>query len=291
MEKSVEKAREKEILARKAGEGSFISLKKIKSPKDLVELLIHSHAYKFADDFAKNNHVLDIGCGNGYGDDELATSAIEVIGIDLWKEGIRYRHQKNNKKVVSMIASANNLPFKEDYFDLVVSFQVIEHISKQQVMQYLQDIKRVLKPKGIFIVTTPNKPLRLLPFQKPWDSEHKKEYDAKDLRKNLKKVFGNAKVSGLFGTKKAYFVEFYRVKQSPLQVYLMDPIYPLIVRILPKAFIQKFVAVFNRKFAQKNLSKQEQQSFLNCGFSLNDLQTLEFNLRSSIALYGVCRKD
>jgi ubiquinone/menaquinone biosynthesis C-methylase UbiE len=66
---------------------------------------------------------------------------------------------------------------------------------------FIQEIRRVLKRGGIFMLSTPNKKLRLLPLQKPRNIEHQKEYDYKEMRKLLKKFFKQIKITGLFATK------------------------------------------------------------------------------------------
>ena len=183
------------ILRRRIGEGSFVGLKRIyNKPEELVEWLKHLYAYRYAECFAEGKSVLDVGCGTGYGIHELLTKASDTIGIDIWKEGIYYCHQEYGKKNVFLMASGLNLPFRDNSFDLAVSFQVIEHIDPDIVINYLIEIKRSLKNNGIFIVSTPNRRLRLLPFQKPWNPDHKKEYDAKNLGQVLKKSFENVEI-------------------------------------------------------------------------------------------------
>jgi SAM-dependent methyltransferase len=110
---------------------------------------------------------------------------------------------------------------------LVTSFQVIEHIEGKDVNRLLREVSRVLKDDGVFIVTTPNRGLRLLPFQKPWNPEHKKEYDYKEFEIILKKFFSNVQIFGLFATKDVYYIEYRRVKQNPFIVYLLKPLYSM----------------------------------------------------------------
>ena len=161
--------------------------------------LILRFAYEYAKDFSRNSIVLDIGCGSGYGDDILASTASAVIALDIDKSIIKYANSKyNNEKIYFIAGDGCSLPFREKIVDLVVSFQVIEHIEPVKVLQYLKEIRRVLKNNGMCIITTPNRLLRLLPFQKPRNPEHKKEYDHKELRSLLTKVFSKVCVQGLW---------------------------------------------------------------------------------------------
>jgi len=272
-------------LERTMGEVSFVGFKKPKTPQEIVEYFRHLYAYKYASRFAENKLVLDVGCGVGYGADELSNKAYLVIGIDIWKEGIRYAHNKYSRSHF-LVASALNLPFRDSCFDVVTSFQVIEHIEEKNMIQYLKEIKRVLRYGGIFIVSTPNRKLRLLPFQKPWNPEHNKEYDAKEFDGLLKMVFKSSEVFGLFATEKAYLIEYHRVKQNPLSVYVFNPIFRIMKRFIPNFFLQtikKIIASETSK-SKMNFSNNMKQ------ISIKDFKLSNKNLDSCLDLYEVCRK-
>jgi ubiquinone/menaquinone biosynthesis C-methylase UbiE len=278
---------ERGTLRRKIGEGSFVGFKRVSTAEELVEWLKHLYAYMYVENFAEGKIVLDMGCGTGYGTNELSTKASLVVGSDIWKEGIRYCHQNYGRKASFSVASGTKLPFKGNSFDLVVSFQVIEHIDPKMMDCYLKEITRVLKNDGRFIVSTPNKRLRLLPFQKPWNADHKKEYDAKELRNVLKTAFEKVEILGLFATKDAYVVEYYRVKQNPFFVYSINPIASAVKHILSPLLINalKIIMVERRK-------NNEKTKITNMGynFSLRDFRTSRRNLESCIDLYGICVK-
>ncbi|MCW4015694.1 MAG: class I SAM-dependent methyltransferase, partial [Candidatus Bathyarchaeota archaeon] len=195
---------------------------------------------------------------------------------------LSYCHQ-NYKAVSPLMSSGIKLPFKDNSFDLVVSFQVIEHIAPKEVVTYLHEIKRVLRPDGTFTVTTPNKLLRLLPFQKPWSSGHKKEYDAKELETLLANVFGNVKIFGLFATKDAYLTEYKRVKQSPLHVYFFNPLGLMMSKVLSKSLMAKLKIVVH---AKETNSSNQYSTIAN--FKLDDFQLSQENLNNSLDLYGIC---
>ena len=274
------------VLERNAGEGSFVGFeKKYASSEELVEWLRHLHAYKYAERFAKGNFVLDLGCGTGYGINELSTGARGTVGIDIWRKGLRYCHLEYGARNSFLAASGSSLPFKDGSFSLVVSFQVIEHIPKNALILYLREIKRVLKNDGVFIVATPNKRLRLLPFQKPWNPDHTKEYNAEALEKLLKATFKKVEILGLFATKDAYIVEYKRVKQTPLIVYVLNPLSSIAVSILPNYVIM----ILRRFMANKRTTMKEHDSgIMNLNFSSKDFQTSEENLENCIDIYGIC---
>lgn len=266
------------ILRRRTGEGSFIGIKiEYNTQEELVQWLKHLYAYRYAERFVEDKSVLDVGCGTGYGIYALSNKASKTVGIDIWKEGIYYCHQQYSEKTLFLTTSGFHLPFRDNSFDLAVSFQVIEHINPDMVINYLEEIKRVLKNNGLFIVSTPNSRLRLLPFQKPWNPDHKKEYDAKELKSVLKRVFENVDILGLSARKDAYLVEYNRVKQKPLFVY------PFLIakHILPTYFID---------ILKKSVAKRKKLNERSKNISLKDFQTSRRNLEVCIDLYGICTR-
>jgi ubiquinone/menaquinone biosynthesis C-methylase UbiE len=264
--------------------------KKPKTPEELVEWLRHLYAYKYASTFAHGKIVLDIGCGTGYGVNELSAVAYFIIGIDIWREGIIYCHSRYDNRASFIRASALSLPFRENVFNLVTSFQVIEHIDAKMVDLYLEEVKRVLKDDGTFIVSTPNRKLRLLPFQKPWNPEHRKEYDARELRRMLERVFPEVRMLGLSAKKVAYLVEYNRVRQNPFYVYLIHPVVSLMKRILPN--FTSFKRLYARFSLKENILYKTWHSEMNSyNIALEDFHISSRDLNACLDLYGLCKKE
>src|SRR5258706_12690362 len=116
----------------------------------------HLHRYAIAKSFAENKQVLDIACGEGYGSNLLADAAAKVWGVDINAETIRQatnKYKKNN--LVFSEGSIENIPCENSSIDLVVCFETIEHIVNHDKL--MAEIKRVLKPLGILIASTPDK--------------------------------------------------------------------------------------------------------------------------------------
>jgi ubiquinone/menaquinone biosynthesis C-methylase UbiE len=176
--------------------------KKWNSIEQYIEFLRHFMAYEYAEKFVKGKSVLEIGCGTGYGANQLSRFASNVIAIDVSRKCIRYCHTKHKKgKMTFLHASGLSIPLKDSSVDVALSFQVIEHIEPRKVRDYLTEIKRVLNDEGVFVISTPNKKLRLLPFQRPWNPQHRKEYSYREFKKTLRNVFENVEVYGLRGSK------------------------------------------------------------------------------------------
>src|SRR6202166_1480667 len=117
----------------------------------------HLHRYAYASTFVKDKLVLDLASGEGYGSGMLATSAASVTGIDIDESVVRHATEKYGSRNLQFISgSITAIPIQEDHsFDVIVCFEAIEHIEDQEKL--LGEVKRLLKPEGLFIVSTPNK--------------------------------------------------------------------------------------------------------------------------------------
>jgi SAM-dependent methyltransferase len=116
----------------------------------------HVSRYAFAARFAPGALALDIGCGVGYGTAELASRARFAIGIDSALQPIVHARSAYALQNANFIpASATALPFRDESFELVTAFEVIEHLKDWRVL--LSEARRVLHSDGVFLVSTPNK--------------------------------------------------------------------------------------------------------------------------------------
>jgi SAM-dependent methyltransferase len=115
----------------------------------------HRARYRFAARFAAPEMaVLDAGCGTGYGSAEF--DARTVAAIDLSPEAAAHGATHYGRAgAFFAAASCAALPFRDGVFDLVVSFEVIEHLPDYRAL--LAEARRVLKSGGIFLVSTPNR--------------------------------------------------------------------------------------------------------------------------------------
>lgn len=116
----------------------------------------HLHRYAIACGLAKGRRVLDIACGEGYGAKLLAGVAAEVTGVDIDTETIAhakasYRH----RNLHFLEGSCTEIPCPDQSMDLVASFETIEHIREHD--RFLQEIRRVLAPGGILVISSPHK--------------------------------------------------------------------------------------------------------------------------------------
>ncbi len=109
-------------------------------------------ARMFAIYSAANSVVLDAGCGNGnYLIDENRRSISWAVGVDADERSF----EKNICLDELIVSDLENLPFEKNTFDSVTSLWVLEHLQNPE--KVFREIKRVLKPGGIFFFATPNK--------------------------------------------------------------------------------------------------------------------------------------
>jgi len=104
------------------------------------------------------NRVLDIGCAKGYLVLAFKKINIDAYGVDISDYAIKHSPKLIKKNLIKINVEKQKLPFPNNYFDLVISTEVIEHISSHHFL--LNEIKRVLKPNGRIFFTTPSHNLK-----------------------------------------------------------------------------------------------------------------------------------
>lgn len=144
----------------------------------------HIKRYQFAEPYIVNKKVLDLGCGTGYGSAELISmGAKSVDAVDLSRSAIDFARAKYSRNSLSFkVADALNLPFKNNTFDCVVSFEVIKHVKDYK--KYLTEALRVLKNGGFFIFSTPN----IKQYRQGTSHYHVKEFSSQELAQIFKKM-------------------------------------------------------------------------------------------------------
>jgi ubiquinone/menaquinone biosynthesis C-methylase UbiE len=116
----------------------------------------HLHRYSIVLDIVKNKRVLDMASGEGYGSFQLSKFAFSVIGVDIDDDSIENAKKKYGSSNIEFLkGSTSNIPIPDNSIDVVVSFETIEHHDKHEEM--MLEIKRVLTPSGILIMSSPDK--------------------------------------------------------------------------------------------------------------------------------------
>jgi GT2 family glycosyltransferase/SAM-dependent methyltransferase len=155
----------------------------------------HLHRYAFAESLIANRDVLDVACGEGYGSAWLAASARRVVGIDRAQDAIEHAQSlyAARGRVAFVLADALALPVASRTVDVVVSFETLEHLDRQNAM--LAEVRRVLRPEGLLILSTPNKAVYTdkSGHQNPW---HVREVYFEQLDQLLHAHFGAVRYLG-----------------------------------------------------------------------------------------------
>jgi SAM-dependent methyltransferase/predicted nucleic acid-binding Zn-ribbon protein len=119
----------------------------------------HWHRYCYALPFVAGKTVLDIASGEGYGSAFLAAHADSVYGVDISAEAIahaRVSYVRDNLHYLQGAADAIPIP-GQHCFDVIVSFETIEHLDATTQERFASEIRRLLKPDGVLLISTPNR--------------------------------------------------------------------------------------------------------------------------------------
>ncbi len=163
----------------------------------------HLTAYHYALRFVEGHKILDYGCGAGYGTNLIWRRGRprEVVGIDLSPEAIAYcRNTYADLASHYQTMTAGDVPFGDRSFDVVLLFQVIEHVADD--VRALDEIRRILRPGGVALLTTPN----LLTEEptssatSPANRHHVREYSPASLGELCAKVFHSTQMLGVHGS-------------------------------------------------------------------------------------------
>ena len=152
--------------------------------------------FNYFQKIAKGKLILDLGCGVGEGTEHLIEDNDQrnVVGVDISLEALIVAHKSSsNNSLQYTCMDVTKLAFADETIDAIVSVEVIEHIG--QVQEYLREAYRVLKPRGLFFLTTPN---RLISSPTPgslWP-DHVREYSPNELNNLLSVYFPKCEILG-----------------------------------------------------------------------------------------------
>ena len=142
----------------------------------------HEVVYQRLADRCADRDVLEAGCGEGYGADLLADVARHVIGLDYDESAVA--HVKARYPRVEMRhGNLAELPLADGAVDVVVNFQVIEHLWDQP--QFVAECLRVLRPGGVLMMSTPNRITFSPGRDTPINPFHTRELNAAELTELL----------------------------------------------------------------------------------------------------------
>jgi SAM-dependent methyltransferase len=156
--------------------------------------LEHIHRYILAREMAAGKDVLDIASGEGYGTAMVAEVARSAVGVDISAEAVVHAKKTYKKRNIEFrMGSCVEIPYPDQSFDLIVSFETIEHHSQHEEM--MVEFKRVLRPDGQIIISSPEK-YEYSVAPNFTNSFHVKELYHHEFEKLLKHYFGHVTIFG-----------------------------------------------------------------------------------------------
>lgn len=147
----------------------------------------HLARYLVAAQLAQSRRVLDAACGEGYGTNLLARAGARVaVGIDLDEPTLA--HARRRYPATELVqGDVRQLPFADGEFELVVSFETIEHVAEPE--RVLDEFARVLAADGMLIISTPNKHQYLVE-----NEFHEREFPHEEFVALLKSRFSSVEL-------------------------------------------------------------------------------------------------
>ncbi len=132
--------------------------------------------------------LLDVGCGDGVALYLLqqALPELELYGVDPSEEALEVARKKIRGVKVEK-STSDSLPFEDDFFDIVISSDVIEHVDNPELM--LSEMKRVAKAGATLIIGTPIKHSKV-----PLDHNHVQEFFTEDFLTMISRYFREVKL-------------------------------------------------------------------------------------------------
>ncbi len=178
----------------------------------LVMYYRHMAAYDFAKRYVEGKSVLEVCCGEGYGSFHLASSAGSLLAADIDRKTVATAAKKYSRPNLTFKAfDACDMPLDSGQYDIVVGLQAIEHIENVDI--FLEEIRRVLKPDGFFVFSTPNRTIRLEPGEKSYNRAHCREFSAGDLRAHMNSGPGSLHLWALHYTEPLFQLELQRIQR------------------------------------------------------------------------------
>ncbi|MEO9965654.1 MAG: class I SAM-dependent methyltransferase [Reichenbachiella sp.] len=221
-----------------------IASDKIVSDNPIHQRLLQ--AYHEAIPYIKGK-VLEPGCGEGRGIALLSPAADEYVALDKIEDVIKELKHKFPSVDFRQAVFPPFHQLEDDYFDTVISFQVIEHIKDDRL--FLEEIHRVLKPGGQAIITTPN--IKMSLSRNPW---HEREYTNKELKDLAGSIFSKVEMKGIAGNEKV--MEYHEQNRASVARITRFDIFNLQYH-LPNALLRIPYDILNR-LNRNNLQKQDE---------------------------------
>lgn len=147
----------------------------------------HLHRYFLARAYCRDKDVLDVASGEGYGSAYLAQVARSVVGVEIDPGAVAHAAESyKSANIRFLVGDAKSLPLENASVDVVVSFETLEHFFGQAA--FIREVRRVLRPDGLFIISTPDRD-NYSPHFVPPNIDHVKELNRVEFGRMLSGTF------------------------------------------------------------------------------------------------------
>ncbi|MDH3671879.1 MAG: class I SAM-dependent methyltransferase [Gammaproteobacteria bacterium] len=282
-----------DMLKLQAEHHDLVTIESFRSEKQYVLHLMHQKPYEIAGEIARNKRALDFGCNIGYGSAILNKTSQSVTAVDVSPQAIAAAKARYGASGIQFrVIDGHGLALEGERFDVISSFQVIEHIV--DVGSYMRQLRRLLTADGLVVLTTPNAVLRVYPGMRPWNRFHVREYTAAELETLMKQSFKYVEIYGLFADEPLYSIERNRVTRRRERGRIKQEkerkfAYRSIRKLKP---LQKILLLDKLKAARKSRRKQSvvDPAFVE-RYSTSNFRYLADDLDNALDLLAICSES
>jgi SAM-dependent methyltransferase len=196
---------------------------RVRTVEESVIDAMHRFAYATVEEYARpTDDLLEIGFGEGYGAEIVRPLLDSYVGVEVDSEAVDHAASKyRDPKSTFLLYDGATLPFDDASFDLVIAFQVIEHVLDPDA--FLREARRVLRPRGLALIVTPNRNHRLGPGERPWNRYHVREFSPGELETVMRRSFGTVEMFGIHASATMNQIERNRVARAR-RLARLDPL-------------------------------------------------------------------
>jgi len=212
---------------------------------------MHRYAYTTVQEYAKpTDHLLEIGFGEGYGTEILEPWVAEYVGAEVERAAVAHAAEKYGRPRASFVHyDGVALPFDDASFDVVIAFQVLEHVPDPEA--FLREMQRVTRPGRCVLIVTPNRNHRVGDGERPWNRYHVREFSPVELDAVMRKVFDVVEVFGIHGSPDMNAIEKSRVARAR-KLARLDPL--RLRYVLPEGLDTRLRTFLRRRRSAPGLS-------------------------------------
>jgi SAM-dependent methyltransferase len=221
-----------------------LSPERTKTVEERVIDAKHRFAYAMVEDFARpTDRLLEIGFGEGYGAEIVEPWVTEYVGVEVDYPSVAHATEKYGGPKVSFVHyDGQRLPFDEGSFDLLIAFQVLEHVPDPEA--FLREARRVARPGDRVLIVTPNRSYRVGDGEKPWNRYHIREFSPEELDREMRRVFDVVEIFGIHGSPVMNEIEKSRVARAR-KLARLDPLG--LRNLLPEGFDTRLRTFLRRR--------------------------------------------